>query len=144
MAVTIKNYNHNAARFASGANAVGDTYKVVLLSSSATHDATDTTLAEVTGANEIFGYGWDEGGEALSGVTVTTVNTDDAKWTADTLTVLITGGDLTFRNYAIYNSTDTDGPPLAFIERSADVTFFEDTNGVLTWPADGIISLVKT
>jgi hypothetical protein len=146
MAVTIKNYNHNAARFAAGLNAVGDTYKVVLLSSSATHDATHTTLAEVTstGANEVSGNGWDAGGEALSGVAVTTVNTDDAKWTADTLTVLITGGDLTFRNYAIVNTTDTDSPPLCFIERTSDVTFYEDTNGVLSWPADGIISLVKT
>ena len=144
MSVTIKNYDHNAARFASGANAVGDTYKVVLLSSSATYAATHTTLAQVKGANEVSGYGWASGGEALSGVAVTTVNTDDAKWTADTLSKLITGGNLTFRHYAIYNYTDTDGPPLCFIERTNDVTFYADTNGVLTWPADGIISLVKT
>jgi hypothetical protein len=115
----------------------------VLLSSSATHDATDVTFNDVTstGANEVSGNGWDAGGEALSGVAVTTVNTDDAKWTADTLTVLITGGDLTFRNYAIINTTDNCA--LCFIERTADVTFYEDTNGVLTWPTDGIISLTK-
>jgi hypothetical protein len=144
MAVTIKNYNHNAARFAAGLNAVGDTYKVVLLSSSATHDATDVTFNDVTntGAWEVSGNGWDAGGEALSGVAVTTVNTDDAKWTADTLTVLITGGDVTFRHYAIINTTDNC--VVCFIERTSDVTFYEDTNGVLTWPADGIISLVKS
>lgn len=146
MAVTIRGYNHNAARFMSGANAVGDTYKVVLLSSSASFVATHTTLAQVTnsGAYEVSGNGWLSGGETLANVAVTTVNTDDAKWDADDLSVLITGGTLTFRHYVIVNTTDTDSPPLAFIERTADIVFAEDAYGVLMWPENGIINATYT
>lgn len=51
MAPSISLYNHTTQRFASGANAPGDTYKVKLLTA-ATFDATHTTLA-ATGGTEV-------------------------------------------------------------------------------------------
>ena len=51
MAITISLYNRTAARFASGANAVGDTYKLKLLTA-ATFSAAHTTLAGTGGTEE--------------------------------------------------------------------------------------------
>ena len=48
MAITISPYNHTAKLFADGSNAAADTYKIKLYSS-ATFDATNTTLAGITG-----------------------------------------------------------------------------------------------
>lgn len=142
MTVAILGYDHNAYRFGRGDNKVTDDYRVVLLADTAIYDPSHTTLAEVTdsGADEVYGNGWAQGGELLGGVTVTQVNTDDAKWTADTLSTLITGGTLTFRNYCIYHVTDL--APVAFIQRTSDIVFNEDAYNDLTWPADGILALV--
>jgi hypothetical protein len=50
MAVTISLYNHTSQRFASGANAPGDTYKVKLLTA-ATFDATHATMSTAVPAS---------------------------------------------------------------------------------------------
>jgi hypothetical protein len=81
MAPSISLYNHTTARFANGANAVGDTYKLMLCSA-ATFNAANTTLASIT-KTEISGNGYTAGGATLANVAVTTVATNNAKFDAD-------------------------------------------------------------
>lgn len=138
MAVTLHNYDHNAYRFATGANSASDTYKVILLSASASFGASHTTTSQVTnsGAWEVSGNGWASGGVALSNVTLTLSNTDEATFDANDVSVLISGGSLQYRNYVLVNATDN--APVLFFALSEDAVFAEDSYGGIVWPADGI------
>jgi hypothetical protein len=139
VAVTISLYNHTAARFASGANAVGDTYKVKLLSA-ATFDATHTTLTATGGTEATAGTGYTAGGQALANVAVTTVTTDGAKFDADDLTWTASGGSIEAAYAIIYNDTDTDDPPVAFIDFDGTQTATDGTDFLLVWNASGIFT----
>ena len=139
MAVTISLYNHTAARFADGSNAVGDTYKVKLLSA-ATFDATHTTLAATGGTEATTGTGYTAGGQALANVAVTTVTTNDAKFDADDLTWTASGGSITASYAIIYNDTDTDDPPVAFIDFGGSESAGDGTDFIVVWNASGIFT----
>ena len=139
MAVTISLYNHTASRFASGANAVGDTYKVKLLSA-ATFDATHTTLAGTGGTEATTGTGYTAGGATLSNVAVTTVTTNDAKFDADDVTWTASGGAITASYGIIYNDTDTDDPPVAFIDFDGSQSAGDGTDFKIIWNASGIVT----
>ena len=138
MAVTISLYNHSAARFASGANAVGDTYKVKLLTA-ATFDATHTTLA-ATGGTEASNTGYTAGGATLSGVAVTTVTTNDAKFDADDVTWTASGSALAASYAILYNDTDADDPPVAFIDFDGEESAGDGTDFKIVWNASGIFT----
>jgi hypothetical protein len=138
MAVTISLYNHTAARFASGANAVGDTYKVKLLTA-ATFDATHTTLA-ATGGTEVSNTGYTAGGATLANVAVTTVTTNDAKFDADDVTWTATGAALAASYAIIYNDTDADDPPVAFIDFGGEESAGDGTDFKIVWNASGIFT----
>jgi hypothetical protein len=139
VAVTISLYNHTASRFASGANAVGDTYKVKLLSA-ATFDATHTTLAGTGGTEATTGTGYTAGGATLSNVAVTTVTTNDAKFDADDVTWTASGGAITASYGIIYNDTDTDDPPVAFIDFDGSQSAGDGTDFKIIWNASGIVT----
>ena len=138
MAVTISLYNHTAARFASGANAVGDTYKVKLLTA-ATFDAAHTTLA-ATGGTEASNTGYTAGGATLANVAVTTVTTNDAKFDADDVTWTATGAALEAAYAIIYNDSDADDPPVAFIDFGATEGAGDGTDFKIVWNASGIFT----
>jgi hypothetical protein len=138
MAVTISLYNHTAARFASGANAVGDTYKVKLLTA-ATFDATHTTLA-ATGGTEASNTGYTAGGATLANVAVTTVTTNDAKFDADDVTWTASGSALAASYAIIYNDTDADDPPVAFIDFGGTESAGDGTDFKLVWNGSGIFT----
>jgi hypothetical protein len=138
MAVTISLYNHTAQRFASGANAVGDTFKVKLLTV-ATFDATHTTLA-ATGGTEASNTGYTAGGATLANVAVTTVTTNDAKFDADDVTWTASGAALEAAYAILYNDSDADDPPLAFIDFGATESAGDGTDFKLVWNASGILS----
>ena len=139
MAVTISLYNHTAKRFAEGSNAVGDTYKVKLLTA-ATFNATHTTLAATGGTEVANGNGYTTGGATLANVAVTTVTTNDAKFDADDASWTASGGAIT-ANYAIlYNSTDTDSPPVAFVDFGGSQTAGDGTDFKVIWNANGIFT----
>jgi hypothetical protein len=138
MAVTISLYNHTAARFASGANAVGDTYKVKLLTA-ATFNATHTTLA-ATGGTEASNTGYTAGGATLAGVAVTTVTTNDAAFDANDVTWTATGAALEAAYAIIYNDTDTDDPPVAFIDFDGTESAGAGTDFKIVWNAAGIFT----
>jgi hypothetical protein len=138
MAVTISLYNHTAQRFASGANAAGDAYKVKLLSA-ATFDATHTTLT-ATGGTEVSNSGYTAGGATLANVTVSTVTTNDAAFDADDVTWTATGGALAASYAIIYNDTDTNDPPIAFIDFDGSQSAGTGTDFKLVWNASGIFT----
>jgi hypothetical protein len=139
MAVTISLYNHTAKLFADGSNAVGDTYKLKLYSA-ATFDAADTTLVGVTGTEAGATTGYTAGGEALTGVAVTTVTTNDAKFDADDVTWTASGGPIEAAFGVIYNDTDADDPPLAFINFDGTQSAGDGTDFKVVWNANGIFT----
>ena len=137
MAVTITLYNHTAQLFASGANIAGDTYKVKLFTA-VTFDATNTTLAGVGGTETTTGTGYTAGGPALTNVTITTVTTNDAKFDADDVTLTASGGSITASYGVIYNATDVNSPPLAFIDFGGSQSAGSGTDFKIIWDALGI------
>ena len=143
MPTTAQLYNHTLTRFATGANAAGDTYKVLLYENDATFDATDTTLAAASsGGTEVFGNGWPEGGVTLTGVTIGVHDTNGFKFDADNISQAIAGGTLgPYRKYILVNTTDSDSPPVAFFTRDEDMTVPDGNPAGITWPANGIISV---
>lgn len=139
MAITISLYNHTAKRFADGSNAVGDTYKVKLLTA-ATFDATDETLSDTGGTESTTGTGYTAGGQALSGVAVTTTTTNDAKFDANDLTWTASGGPISASYAIIYNDTDADDPPIAFIDFDGSQSAGDGTDFKIVWNASGIFT----
>lgn len=139
MAVTISLYNHTAQLFASGANAAADTYKVALYTA-ATFTASDTTLAGVTKTEVAGANGYTTGGQSLSNVAVTTVTTNDAKFDADDLTWTASGGSITASYAILYNDTDANDPPIAFIDFGASESAGAGTDFKIVWNASGIFT----
>lgn len=139
MAVTISLYNHTAAKFADGSFAVGDTYKVMLCSA-ATFTAANTTLAGITKTEISSGTGYTTGGATLANVAVTTVTTNDAKFDADDVTWTASGGAIAASYAIIYNDTDADDPPLAFIDFGGEESAGDGTDFLLVWNANGIVT----
>ena len=139
MAVTISLYNHTAKRFAEGSNAVGDTYKVKLLTA-ATFDATHTTLAATGGTEVANANGYTTGGATLGSVAVTTVTTNDAKFDANDVTWTASGGAITASYAILYNDTDTDDPPVAFIDFGGSESAGDGTDFKIIWNASGIFT----
>lgn len=137
MAVTVSLYNQVAKLFADGSNAAADSYKVKLYSS-ATFDATNTTLASITGTEATTGTGYTAGGQALANVTVTTVTTNDAKFDADDVTWTASGGSITAAYAVLYNATDANSPPLAFIDFGGSQSAGDTTPFKIVWNANGI------
>jgi hypothetical protein len=139
VAVTISLYNHTAARFADGSNAVADTYKVKLLTA-ATFDATHTTLSATGGTEVANANGYTTGGATLAGVAVTTVTTNDAKFDANDVTWSASGGAITASYAILYNDTDTNDPPVAFIDFGASESAGDGTDFKIIWNASGIFT----
>lgn len=139
MPASISLYNHTSARFASGANAEGDTYKVKLLTA-ATFDATHTTLAATGGTEVANANGYTTGGATLTGVAVTTVTTNDAKFDANDAVWTASGGPITASYGILYNDTDTNDPPVAFINFDGSETAGDGTDFKIVWNANGIVT----
>jgi hypothetical protein len=143
MAVTISLYNHTAKLFAEGSNASSDTYKVKLYTA-ATFTAANTTLAGITGTEASTGTGYTAGGQSLANVAVTTVTTNDAKFDADDLTWTASGGSITASFGVIYNDTDANDPPLAFIDFDGSQSAGDGTDFKIAWNASGIFTFTVT
>ena len=139
MAVTVSLYNHTAARFADGSNAASDTYKVMLCTA-ATFTASNTTLASITKTEVANGNGYTTGGAALTNVAVSTVTTNDAKFDADDATWSASGGAVTASYAILYNDTDANDPPVAFIDFGGSQTAGDGTDFKIIWNANGIFT----
>jgi hypothetical protein len=139
VAVTISLYNHTAKLFADGSFAASDTYKVKLLTA-ATFDATHTTLAGTGGTEVANANGYTTGGAALTNVAVTTVTTNDAKFDADDVTWSASGGSITASFAILYNDTDANDPPVAFIDFGGSESAGDGTDFLIVWNASGIFT----
>jgi hypothetical protein len=139
MAVTISLYNHTARLFAEGSNIAADSYKLKLYTS-ATFNAANTTLAGITGTEATTGTGYVAGGKALTTVAITTVTTNDAMFDADDVTWTASGGSITASYAVLYNDTDANDPPLAFIDFGGSQSAGDTTDFKVVWNASGIFS----
>jgi hypothetical protein len=136
---TVSVYNHTTKLFAEASNAPADTYKLMLCTS-ATFTATDTTLAGITKTEVANGNGYTTGGAALTNVAVTTVTTNDAKFDADDVTWTASGAALSAAKAILYNDTDANDPPLAMIDFGGTETAGDGTDFIVTWSASGIFT----
>jgi hypothetical protein len=142
MPPSISLYDHTTARFASGANAAGDTYKLMLCSA-ATFTAANTTLAGIT-KTEISGNGYTAGGATLASVAVTTVTTNDAKFDANDVSITASGGSISATHGILYNDTDANDPPVAFLNFDGTITASDGVPFVVQWNANGIVTFTTT
>jgi hypothetical protein len=136
---TISLYNHTRSRFASGANAAADTYRVILCTA-ATFNAADTTLAGITYTEVTNANGYTTGGQALANVVVSIVSTSNARFDADDSSWAATGAGISASRAILVNATDANSPPVAFIDLGGTQTAAAGTNFLLRWAAGGIIS----
>lgn len=147
MAVTISLYNHTTRKLADQSiNFL--TLKLMLLTNSATFNATHTALSGPAGAgsaNQVSGNGWAAGGEVLANVTVTSVNTNDAAFDADDVVKLATTGPIGPAYKAVlYDDSDANDAPLVFIDFGESVSAGESTDFKIIWSANGIVRLDYT
>jgi hypothetical protein len=129
--------------FSNGTFAEGHTYKVKLLTA-ATYDAIDVTLAETGGTEVSNANGYTTGGATLTGVAVTTVNTDDSKFDANDATWSATGSGITASFAILYNDTVTNDPPVAFINFDGSESAGAGTDFLVQWDANGIVTWTKS
>ena len=139
MAITITLYNQSARLFAEGSNIAADSYKVKLYTS-ATFTAPNTTLASITGTEVSAGTGYTAGGKALTNVAITTVTTNDAMFDADDVIWNASGGSITAAYAVLYNATDANSPPIAFIDFGGSQSAGDTTDFKIVWSASGIFS----
>jgi hypothetical protein len=71
---------------------------------------------------------------------VTTVNTNEAKFDADDVTWAASGGAITASFAILYNDTDADDPPVAFIDFDGAETAGTGTDFKIIWNANGIVT----
>jgi hypothetical protein len=140
MAVTVSIFDHTSQRFASGANASSDVYKVALYTA-ATYSAAATTLAGITKTEVASGNGYTTGGATLASVAVTTVTTNDAKFDANDVSWTVPAAGSLAAAYAIlYNDTDTNDPPVLFIDFGETITTTDGGIFQIIWNASGIFT----
>jgi len=105
MAVTVSRYNHTWQWLTQHSldDESANLY-VMLVDGTTAFSAAHTTLAAATdsGADEIDGNGWTEGGEPLADVAVTIVNTDEAMIDCDDVSVTASGGSIAAPAAIIY------------------------------------------
>jgi hypothetical protein len=118
---------------------VGDTYKLMLCTA-ATFNAANTTLAGITKTEVAGADGYTTGGATLANVAVTTVTTNDAKFDADDVTWSATGSGITASYAILYNDTDADDPPVAFIDFGGSESAASGTDFLIVWNASGIFT----
>jgi hypothetical protein len=136
---TIALYNHSTRLFANGTFTAADTYRVKLLTA-ATFDATDVTLADTGGTEVANANGYTTNGVALTGVAFTTVTTNDAKLDANDASWTATGGSITASYGILYNDTNVDNAPIAFLDFGGSETANSGTDFRVVWNANGIVT----
>lgn len=152
MAVTANVYNHTAALFA-GQTVTISTLNVMLLSSSASFDATHTTVNAVAGAasphraKEVYGNGWAEGGKTIASVAASTVTTNDAKLAGDQVSETASGGIIGPCRYVLLYDSTSSKPIILFDlgqdEYAGDTTPLKMTFD-LTGGTNAIINFIVT
>lgn len=139
MSVTITPYNHTAAKFANGSFAEGDNYKLMLCTS-AVFDPANIVLDEISKTETTDDFGYLAGGQLLTGVAVVTVGSNDAKFDADDVVWTASAASITASKAILYNSTDLNYPPVAFIDFGGSQSATDGTDFRVIWNVDGIFN----
>ena len=105
-------------------------------------DAADTTKtdAESGGTQLSTANGYTQDSKTLANVAVTTVTTNDAKFDADDVTWTASGGSIAAMGALIYDDTDTNDPPVAWIDFDGTQTAGDGTDFKILWNASGIVT----
>lgn len=144
MADTIRAYNHTFKLWVNGQVDKAN-IKAMLMSSAGTFSAAHTTVDAVAGAvsggnrpREVYGNGWTQGGEVLTGVAVTTWNTNGYMIDAADTRKTATGGAIgPYDNVLIYDATNN--LPLWHIQNEVTgKTAGASTDNVIVYDAGGI------
>lgn len=100
--MALQRYNHTINQIVSGAVDVTD-LKVMLLDNNAVFDPTHTSIDEVSnsGAYEVYGNGWTQGGEPFANAAFSIVDTSNSMFDMDNLAVTATGGNIGPANAAL-------------------------------------------
>lgn len=143
MATVTSTYNHTANLFMSGQLPASSTFKVMFLGATGAFVATDTTLTQVSnaGAKEVYGYGWDQGGEALTGVAYAIAETNKSNMSATSPSVTLSGGNLTWYSYVIYCNTLANDPPLFFVAMNSALTVTDGNAAGISIPSNLLAQL---
>lgn len=141
MAATISLYDHTAQRFLEGSNSSSDTYGINLYSAFNFNAAATTLTAAESGSTQLpTENGYTEDAKNLSGVVVTKVandaflDADDVVWTATVDAIEAIGA-------LIYNRTDVNNPPVAWIDFGGIQNAGPGTDFKIIWSENGIIRL---
>jgi hypothetical protein len=123
MPVSVNLYNHTRLRFANGANASTDVYRINLYSAF-TFDATATTkTAAETGATQLStANGYTQNGKTLASVVISVANTNEALFDFADVQWDATGAGIAASHAMVYNDTDANDPPVAHINFDGTVT----------------------
>jgi hypothetical protein len=132
-------YNHTARRFMAGQNLAANTYRLMLCSA-VTFNAANTTLASVTRTEIAGANGYTTGGQALTGVAITTVSTSGARFDADDVIWTASGGSIAAEFAILFNDSDADDAPLLFIDFEEVKTAADGIDFLVGWSASGIFS----
>jgi hypothetical protein len=143
MAVTANVYNHTTALIAAQTMDLAN-LKVMLLTSSASFDATHTSVDAVAGAaspdraNEFYGNGWPQGGKTVANVTASTITTNDAKLSGDQVAQTASGGSIGPCRYVLLYDSASMKPLILYNlgqdEYAGDTTDFKLTFDLLGTP----------
>ena len=144
MAVTVSTYNHTAAKLLGlGVTPQAANFYLELLDGDASFVASHTTKSAVdnAGGNEVSGNGWDEGGENMASVAVTTVTTNDAMLDAADVQITATGGSIGPADAALVYVNESNGgtlTPLWYIDFGESKTATVGNVFPVIWNASGI------
>lgn len=151
MAVTAHVYNHTLSLIA-GQTVDNDNLKVMLLTSSAAFDATDTSIDDVAGAlsgspaerdYEFYGNSWPQGGKVVANVASNTITTNDAAVTGDQLVETASGGNIgPCRFILLYDATSMK--PLVLYDLGQDEYAGDTTDFKLTFDLLGTPGRIYT
>jgi hypothetical protein len=112
MAITFRPYNHTASRYFSGANAIGDTYKVNLYSVLPFIPAATTKAAAEVGATQLpTANGYTQNSKVIEGLVATIIATNGCKLDGEDVIWTASGGELSAIAGLVFNDTDADDPP---------------------------------
>lgn len=151
MAVTAHVYNHTLSLIA-GQTVDNDNLKVMLLTSSAAFDATDTSIDDVAGAlsgspaerdYEFYGNSWPQGGKTVANVASNTITTNDAALTGDQTSQTASGGNIgPCRFVLLYDATSMK--PLVLYDLGQDEYAGDTTDFKLTFDLLGTPGRIYT
>ena len=148
MAITRTPYNHTPKLLLdlSLTTEAGNLY-FMLVDGTTSFDATHTTLAAATNSltDEVYGYGWTQGGENLANLDVTTVDTNDAMIDCDDISVTASGGPISAPAGIIYvnvGDADTTYYPLWYVDFGETKTATDTNDFQVTFNASGLTRAV--